>query len=383
MESSSCASSSSSKAMAPELAHLSLVVLMGLPASGKSTLANHLLQKNQDTCNQTSSKFSACVVSFDTFVPLNIQAKMCEEKATSPLPILNSGKIVRKKFLLCVDTVVKFSLNRVPKLENHVTSYLKSLQNLLSSVDSSTNEFLSDESLLEKTKVILTTINFFQEDDKVVIIVDDNNYYSSMRNDFYQIAKTNEIGFFMIYCSAPLKTCVDRNSQRNVDTRVPHKAIVEMSLKFEPPDPLENPCDVYCVSVDMTGFDQVNFQLLQQLISTSFSNPLRKNHDRSGEVERARRICSESEVHQADLHLRKWISKKLTLSSFTCPETLGKKGGAHTSSEFRKNLGKELTQRKKTTLDLLKTGQLQISFEVHQDVEFREEIIGFFEKLEI
>jgi len=143
-----------------------------------------------------------------------------------------------------------------------------------------------------------------------------------------------------------------------------------MGLKYEEPNPLQNPCDIYCIEVN-TNEEIINLSLLEQVISSSFTNIPRQAEDRTEEIERERRICSENEIHQADLVLRKWLSKKLNMSCFS--EELMK------NSDARKKLGKDLNSKKKLVLDKLRSGEFKITFSLTEDLEFRNEIVGFFE----
>lgn len=365
--------------------NLSLVVLMGLPASGKSTLANKL--------SIFCTKWHTIIFSFDNFVPLSVQAQI-SESANAKLPDGNVqskspqnslAKVLRKKFVHCVDTVARFV--RDYDADKCTEKYLQSLNSSLCSLEG-TDSLISNDSFLSKVQDSMQNIIDFYAKEKspiVAIVVDDNNYYSSMRNDFYQVSKQLEIGFCMIHCKTMLKTCVQRNASRPVEVQVPQKAIVEMSLKFEVPNSMQNSCDLYCLQIDLNEGSELNLELLEQIVSNSFSNPLTKNIDRTVEIERERRICSENEMHQADLVLRKWVSKKLNLASYCNSFGRRRKDKGNASSDSGNsiiNLSKELNDRKKKTLENLRSGNARICTRI-EDIEFRREIIRLFESVSL
>ncbi|CAL8118344.1 unnamed protein product [Orchesella dallaii] len=363
---------------------LSLVVLMGLPASGKSTLANKLVQF---FCN-----WQIVVISFDEFVPLNIQAQISQQQAELAATQIDdqanrkvsSAKILRKKFVSCVDAVVGLAKNRkYLKAESiEVTNCLQSLETSLSSFGNV--DVISDQVLVSKTSEVISKLcSDVNPKLETIVLVDDNNYYQSMRNDFYQVAKVSEVGFCIIHCKASLKICVQRNFERQKACQIPQKAIVEMSMKFEDSNPMQNAFDMYCVEID-SGANIIDEQLkvLEQIFESSFTNRLKQNEDRTEEIERERRICSENEVHQADLMLRKWISKRMNLAAVSGMVKAKTSGNSSCNSRAdKKNLSKDLNSRKKIALDKLRSGEFKVTFEVHQDVEFRNEVIQLFENL--
>lgn len=363
--------------MSLETNNLSLVVFMGLPASGKSTLANKLAR--------LSSAWHTVIISYDDYVPLSIQAEISESSnhSVSEPDKVNLFKVLRKKFVHCVDAFTRFVKHMSnAQRKGDIDMHVKCLNSELERYELTGQ--LSNDSLLHKVENAMKEISSIFVDDskdfKVLVVVDDNNYYHSMRNDFYQVAKQNEVGYCLIYCNAPLKTCIQRNSQRPAESRVPNKSLVEMSLKFEVPDALKNVADMYCIEVSLGDKSEVNLELLRHVLEQSVCSPLKKNEDRTEEIERERRICSENEIHQADLVLRKWISKKINLVTFS--NSLSKDTeSTKTTGSLRKNLSKELNERKKEILDKLRSGEVKVSYRLDEDIEFQGEIVKLFENL--
>jgi tRNA uridine 5-carbamoylmethylation protein Kti12 len=195
------------------------------------------------------------------------------------------------------------------------------------------------------------------------ILIDDNNYYKSMRNEFYQIAKSHKLGFVVLYPNTPISVCQERNLCRA--NQVPASVILGMSEKLEEPNTLQNPCDLISLQIADVK-DPCTHQLIQSTIEYSLKNPVDINPppDRSTEIARDQRICQENEIHQADQVLRKWISTELNLASFRL-----KMGDKRRFSE-------ELALKKAAVLGQLRSGELKIRADVLDEFGFRNEIVA-------
>ncbi|MFW9874653.1 MAG: adenylyl-sulfate kinase [Candidatus Thorarchaeota archaeon] len=64
-----------------------------------------------------------------------------------------------------------------------------------------------------------------------IVISDDLNYYTSMRHDLKELADDNNIYFFIIYISTPLKTCLKWNRMRGKP--IPNEIIKKINKKFD------------------------------------------------------------------------------------------------------------------------------------------------------
>ena len=149
-----------------------LVVLLGLPASGKSWLAEKL-------CSFLSE--NNCVVNcvhYDDIVSLEEQAKIA-----------------------------------------------------LSSTSERTKKYRRD--MRVQVESILT--KFKSSSTKSVVIVDDNNYYRSMRYEYYQLAAKYYVGYLQIFVQCKASDALLYNMSRPESSRVPDIVIMEMDNKFESP----------------------------------------------------------------------------------------------------------------------------------------------------
>lgn len=155
-----------------------VVVLLGLPASGKTFLAGKI-------CSYLSSEqFKVKLFSFDALCSLEKQAEIANRSS------IDSFKSYRS----------------VMKAE--VDSFLCALNPL---------------------------------NERRIAIVDDNNYYRSMRYEYYQIAAKCSAGFLQIFVQCESTLALKMNSQRPCNERVPDEVITQMKTKLELPcEPWEN-----------------------------------------------------------------------------------------------------------------------------------------------
>jgi L-seryl-tRNA(Sec) kinase len=330
-----------------------LVILMGLPASGKSSLSQKIVQAY---AQQGKTETLAVSISYDDFVSHDIQAKCAAlsiNQQTKPSESSQSlTKTLKKKFVHCVTHLI----NLTRKEEN------EKLQ-----LDSTEEEedLLPNSHFEEKIKEVSEQI-LENSPSNLILLIDDNHYYSSMRSDYYNLAKIHRLGFCILYCKTSVKTCRARNTLREEPFRVLDKTIIEMSLKLEEPNPMENPEDAFCLQIGEDSADNQNISLILQVLDNSLINPVEWSPapDRSEEIERERRICSQNEIHQADQILRKWVNRELGMASFLKDKTNNKK-----------LMSKELNGKRATVLEQLRNGQFKIRAMVDQDIEFRNEVI--------
>jgi len=336
-------------------ANLSICLLMGLPGSGKSTLARKLVDYYYENKNETTPTTLAVHVPYDDYAPLSLQAKIATLSLTSAQEEEGSHesetKKLRRGFLQMVERIVRRIKHSLIESnpEETTTDFENSIHDLI----------------------------FSSTPTSIILLIDDNHYYSSMRNDFYTLAKKWNLGFCTVYLQASVKTCRERNALRNESQRVPDSTIVEMSLKLEEPNSCKWHCDTYCLQIpDQEKQDQYNLPLLASVLTNSLKNPLHAHTlpDRSEEIQRERKICNENEIHQADKILRKWVSQQMVILSCSS----GKSSGSD-----KKELSRSLNRKRVLALDMLRSGEVQITTTLDRDFEFTTEILQIVQSLKI
>jgi O-phosphoseryl-tRNA(Sec) kinase len=231
-----------------------IVVLTGLPAVGKTSLARKLYSFLNTDKN--------CVVQhvvFDDLVSLEEQASIAQSTETTKV-------FHQKRFLM----------------KNLVESFIVT----------------SPESPLKR-----------------IVLVDDNNYYRSMRYEYYQLAAKHSVGYLQVFVRCDVDDAISSNDQRPADEKVPTSVISQLHAKFEEPSEKWENC-ILLESVKLR--DQLNeAELLQSVwtrIQESFSNPvlfLQFIEERNAKSEQSRFCNDRNLLHGIDKVLRRQVGKMI------------------------------------------------------------------------
>ncbi|XP_007260983.3 L-seryl-tRNA(Sec) kinase isoform X2 [Astyanax mexicanus] len=143
----------------------------------------------------------------------------------------------------------------------------------------------------------------------VAVLLDDNFYYQSMRYEVYQLARKYSTGFCQVYLHCPVEVCLSRNLDRG--RPVPDEVIVEMSKRMESPNAAKNNWEETSLTLNSTDFTNAHIQSLLQLMSSALKNPLSPVQDDSEQKEADRERCASSVVHQADQACRRLVSQAM------------------------------------------------------------------------
>jgi len=108
--------------------------------------------------------------------------------------------------------------------------------------------------------------NINSKDEVRIIIVDDNMYYKSMREEYYNVTKTYQVGFLQIYFNVNLDVAVQRNEER-VIKKVPKDIIESMYKKMELPER-----NVYIIDSNQSYDDNLFIDIFN-LIIVAANNP--------------------------------------------------------------------------------------------------------------
>jgi len=237
-----------------------IVVLMGLPGSGKTTFAQVL-------SDEFGSKDQRLVktVSFDNVLPL------AEQKALAEGTTLGDGDWKRAR-----------------------------------------------QDMRDRVRRIFDQSG----DSDVITLVDDNNYYRSMRYEYYQLAKELDLGFCQIYLQvSDIAIALRSNAGRPADSRVPDDVIRQMSSKLEAPQPLAHPWESFSFVVDVGAWrsDQTSLlPTLRSVVEAAAASPLTEAHvpeHRTDEARHASRVaCHKSFLHKVDKRLRRIVGERIAIA---------------------------------------------------------------------
>lgn len=233
---------------------ISLMILIGLPASGKTTLAKNLLS--------------------------------------------NFKHHKRKNYLfihVCYDDLISPKETNWKESRNLITGKIKNLILSLKEGD------------LEKCPPEFRN-QIIDSYESCIIIVDDNMYYKSMRFSLYQVAQNEEVGFCQICLKCPLEDVIRYNSKRK--NKVPSEIIIEMSKKIEMPNSENN----WERNSLISNLNDVNlYENIFDLLENCLENPECKanEEDNKAEKELAAKITATNIVHQVDIVLRHVVGCKI------------------------------------------------------------------------
>ncbi|XP_006001800.1 L-seryl-tRNA(Sec) kinase [Latimeria chalumnae] len=269
---------------------LCLCVLSGLPAAGKSRLAQTLLARLERTLGD------CILVPYDEIIPEEAFQGGGTETLSDWKSYRHQLLVYIEQFLLSVT-----SSSHLPAPESGTSIlweqfvYCLQRQGVISTEvqNSKIYPFLRNKA---------TSRPLF-------IILDDNFYYQSMRYEVYQLARRNSLGFCQLFLDCPLKCCLQRNHQRNC--QVTDDTIVLMAEKIEAPNPAKYSWEQQ--SLILSSIDCILEDVVEKviaLLTTALENPLKpvENGDQK-EIDRA--ICAASILHQADQDFRRLVSQAM------------------------------------------------------------------------
>uniref|UniRef100_A0A8K9VBJ1 Phosphoseryl-tRNA kinase n=1 Tax=Oncorhynchus mykiss TaxID=8022 RepID=A0A8K9VBJ1_ONCMY len=270
-----------------------LCVLCGLPAAGKSTLAqavnSHSVQRG----------WRSAVISYDDLIPGDaFNVKEVEDEEDIPRSQTQTEwKCHRQAVLRCVEQFLQSPTEQLPPIIYQINSDARS--RLLHAAQVCGTPVGSSQvcgTPAGSSQVCGTPVGSSQAypspSDRppppLVILLDDNFYYPSMRYEVYQLARKHSVGFCQVYVHCPVESCVRRNQLR--PQPLPSDVIVEMAKRMEPPNPQRNSWEQNSVTLDSEHHFTIEYiQRLVKVISTALENPLSPVQDNAEQ-----KVCSVS-----------------------------------------------------------------------------------------
>ncbi|XP_067286510.1 L-seryl-tRNA(Sec) kinase [Pseudorasbora parva] len=297
-----CGSEACTLRMAP--ARACLCVLCGLPAAGKSRLAQELRG------HAHKRGWMTLLVTYDELIP----ARDWRE---------TEWKQHRKTVLMCVERFLHQTLTHTLSDQTHThthsdqthTHTLSDQTHTHTHTLSGSNDdvWMRFQQMVQQQNVSHTHTLSDQTDTHthsrpLVLLLDDNFYYQSMRQQVQRLARKCSVGFCQLFLRCPLQVCVRRNQQRA--PRIPEDVLMQVCERMEPPDPSRNHWEQQSLELDTTDhITHGDLQRLMELLASALENPLRPIQDESQQKEADRQICASSALHQADRTCRRLVSQ--------------------------------------------------------------------------
>ncbi|XP_033840304.1 L-seryl-tRNA(Sec) kinase-like [Periophthalmus magnuspinnatus] len=256
-----------------------LVVLCGLPAVGKSTLARELRKA------AAGLGWRIAAVSYDELIPEEaFLTRRVEEEAGHT------------------------------EWKQHRQAVLKSIEHFLDSPSTDQSDLPDFCGIINKGSWERCVRDLLQPSPKpapVIFLLDDNFYYPSMRYEVYQLARKHSLGFCQLFLHCDLETCIRRNRRRAEP--VPSEVMEEMERRLQPPNAQRNTWETNSIRINTN--DRLNAKDIREaldLVSFALKNPLSPMDDDAEQKEADRVKCANSVMHQTDQACRKLISAAMT-----------------------------------------------------------------------
>ncbi|CAH2322810.1 Hypothetical predicted protein [Pelobates cultripes] len=283
---------------------LALCLLCGLPASGKSTLAESLRKR-------ALGESVVVVVTYDDVITAasfseELASRLGQASGISAEPggeETSLWKQLRRLLLQYIEQLIDAFLNSSGLVQPFCVS------------EKTWHRFIG---CLERQGLILNaasdvktpsfTLNI-PENNSLCLVLDDNFYYQSMRYEVYQLARKYSAGFCQIYLHCPVDCCVMRNRSRACP--VPDQTICLMEQKIEKPNTKKNTWEQNSLIIDSSEKDSMQDSKIPDLISQALENPITPVEEDYERKEQDRAICAANILHQADKIYRRLISETM------------------------------------------------------------------------
>lgn len=284
-----------------------LVLLVGLPGSGKTKLCKALKTLSDET--ESLGKLVLTHVCYDKLIPLSVQREFVEQRKSEEKSGMDYKRNEGEDCEITVEnenTKMLRTMDEEKDFEgdgNEGQSISEGWKSARHKIHSQVDQLLN---FINTRRTESSVKDFFGiplgalEGDKCVILLDDNFYYRSMRYEFYQLARRHSAAFCQLHMECSVEEAIQHNSMR--EESVPADVIISMGARLQPPQPHLHPWEANTCVLQGHSEDQV-CQAWSAVVK-AFHLGLTPVEDREEEVAQARRQCSQSVVHQADLSLR-------------------------------------------------------------------------------
>ena len=309
-----------------------LVLLCGLPAAGKSTLARRLLETGPERLRSSLGVTSVRMwhLSFDSV--FNRLQKVNGAGSTFDPELWHEAResVLRATRAHCSSAPSLTGQQAPSSTAAASTRSVTSLDELAACATASKSDPASGSD---------SALHFD------VLLLDDNMHYRSMRKAYYRIARDAQFGLCTLCLPIDVETAIERDAQRADSERVGSTTIRMMRETLQWPDLTRHPWEQNALTLEKPPQPLDEGRLWREL-ADAIASPVQElaaaasdSADAHTQSARDAQRTAESTLHQFDLRLRKVIASHL--QSEAAQQLPGKERAA---------LGKVLSERKKHAL---------------------------------
>uniref|UniRef100_A0A8D8QRE7 L-seryl-tRNA(Sec) kinase n=1 Tax=Cacopsylla melanoneura TaxID=428564 RepID=A0A8D8QRE7_9HEMI len=351
------------------MSQICICVLMGLPASGKTSFVHKL----KEVHNNDQIIYHICYDEILQFTRKEDELKLKRQQIVSFVEELvkkiNDGLSERVSNMSDNKDQLHTSnqMKNINLYEDYQTKANHMIENLGKNiVNGRENDFISDNILIG-------------EHVKHLIIIDDNMYYKSMRYSYFKISKANELSFCIIHFHVDLEESLESNRKRTeerflipnagsskidnfncIETIYPvtNDVIINMTNKLEPPAN-EGFEKNHFIIINPNGNNVMN--MTKYFIDESFKTSVTKD-----ELPNLKVPYEESFLQICDLVLRKIVSshiekfRKSNKTSQTLEKTFSTLDLAKTKNLPMRIYGEHVAAIKKMVLKDIQNGNIHL-----------------------
>ncbi|XP_062517353.1 L-seryl-tRNA(Sec) kinase-like [Corticium candelabrum] len=296
----------------------SVLLMCGIPASGKTTLAQKIVAKfspgvgNSVDFHEIPLKLRVLHVCFDDFVSEDLQLDALQRESGDDGRQGGGDQEERK--------VWKYERRRVLQCIERLLAILVAFDGKLNHTNSGGGDDTGVWENFEKVVCKRSNLSNLSPNcsditkEKYLVVVDDNFFYRSMRYEIFQMARTFQCGFGQLALTCTVADAIYRNKMRS--TQVSDDSINRMGARLEMPDVESHSWEARSFVVVSLNVEHELGSEICRFICNLFLYPVRPLIDEAREECKAASKAAnlESVIHQADRILRKCVAGTMRIT---------------------------------------------------------------------
>jgi tRNA uridine 5-carbamoylmethylation protein Kti12 len=313
---------------------VSLVLVSGPPGIGKTQFTCAFANFIQTQADH----FQPLKLHYDEIIDKQLESRLIES---------NEWKRGRDAIKQLVQQLIEYLLLIRPlNTSESLYDYLARKNETITSVVDSTLK----RNFLESIKNLDNSLASQSTDFHYFILLDDNFYYESMRHSFYKVCclATNCSYFSICFKTQNVDLLFERNSARELNSRVEKDVLVNIFDKFEYPKEWESKCSM--IVEEPIGLSCFDLEAILSAVIANHCTFIEFLDERKKEMpSHITNDAARSLLHECDLILRKLVREKLNATMLVVAE----------KKEIER-IGRELATKKTNTLNQIKANDSEL-----------------------